>query len=323
MEHSLKLDKKLLENITKIADQDKLRFEQYLNKPKPAKPVINYEDSFEYIRMYFKLGKFQGYKFYDEDNLIFFARYGTAKKPHFKVFKPLGEDLTKSLKALIQLVEALKNIATTPITLTCLTPTHLKELKKRITINKINSFDYYIYDLEDLAGLKGTKWKNVRQKLNTFQKNNPKVKSAPLTPENSKKVLHFVSAWRRAAATARGFSYVDIDKNKASVRYYQDKSDVEYLWTRAYYIHGNVEAFQLLYRISTPAKSERAYAHAIGMANNRISGLSEYSQVDIWRALKEEGIKYINDGPSWRPGLKRYKQKFNPCDVQKVYECNV
>ncbi|MCK5562049.1 MAG: DUF2156 domain-containing protein [Thermoplasmata archaeon] len=323
MAHSLELDKKLLENISKTTEEDKLRFELYLNKTKPVKPGINYEDSFEYIRMYFNLGKFQGYKLYDEDNLIFFARYGTAKKLHFKVFKPLGEDLTNSIKVLVQLVEALKCTTSTPITITCLTPTHLQALKKQINVKKINSFDYYIYDLEDLAGLKGTKWKNVRQKLNTFQKNHPIVKCAALTPENSKKILHFVSAWRKTAATARGFSYVDIDKNKASVRYYQDISDVENLWTRAYYIHGKVEAFQLLYRILTPASSERACAHAIGMANNRISGLSEYSQVDTWRALKEEGVKYINDGPSWRPGLKRYKQKFNPCGAQQVYECNV
>jgi hypothetical protein len=199
----------------------------------------------------------------------------------------------------------------------------LKTIKAQIAIKKIKSFEYYIYDLDESLDLKGNKWRNVRQKFNTFQKNHPKVKSTPLTTENSKKVLHFISAWRTDTAATRGFSYVDIDKNKAAARHYQNKIDHEGLWAKAYYIHGNVEAFQLLYRILTPAGSESAGAHAIGMANNRIPGLSEYSQIDIWRQLGQKGIRYVNDGPSWRTGLKRYKQKFNPCGVQKVYECTV
>ncbi len=323
MEHSLELDKRLSENISRVTEEDKIIFEQYLNKAKTAKPRINYEDSFEYIRMYFNLGKFHGYRYFDKETLIFFAVSGSAKKPHFKIFKPLGQDLETSTKFFIKFIQALKHSTPNPILLTCLSNAHLKNIKAQVNIKKVKSFEYYIYDLEALSDLNGNKWRNVRQKLNTFQKNHPKVKSTPLTTENSKKVLHFISAWRTDTAATRGFSYVDIDKNKAAVRYYQNKIDFEDLWAKVYYIHGNVEAFQLLYRILTPAAHERYCAHAIGMANNRIPGLSEYSQIDIWHVLRDKGIKYVNDGPSWRPGLKRYKRKFNPCGTQQVYECTV
>ena len=53
---------------------------------------IKFEDSFEYIRLYFNSGGYQGYKFYDQDNdvLLLFAIEG-KKRPRVKLYKPLGE----------------------------------------------------------------------------------------------------------------------------------------------------------------------------------------------------------------------------------------
>ena len=321
MQFNLKLDDRLAENISRINENDKVLFEQHLNNTPSGKPEVNYENSFEYIQMYFNLGKFQGYKYLDKNCLIFFSMIGTKKNPHFKIFKPLGKDTKTGVEVLIKLAQALNQVTPNPITLTCLTNEHLKELKKQIEIKKVKSFEYYIYDLQEISELKGIKWKNVRQKINSFNKSHPKVRIEDIDETNSKKVLHFISTWRKEAA-AKGFSYIDVDKNKAGVQHYQDKIDNKTLWARVYYLHGKVEAFQLMYKLLTN-EPVGACAHAVGMANNSVLGLSEFSQIDIWRYIKDHGIRYVNDGPSWRPGLVRYKKKFNPCGVQMVNECVV
>jgi len=321
MELNFDFDGKLADRISRITLGDRILFEQQLDETPSNKPGINYENSFEYIRMYFDLGKFQGYRYLDNDGLIFFSSTGSKKDPHFKVYKPLGQDSIDAVRTLTELVQALQETTTNPITITCLSNEHLKTLKKIMKIKKIKHFEYYIYDLRDLSDLKGTKWKNVRQKINTFSKNHPKVRIEDLDENNSKKALHFISTWRRAAA-AKGFSYIDVDKNKAAVQFYQDKIDHKFLWAKVYYLRGRVEALQFLYKITTADKTE-ACAHAIGMANNDIAGLSEYTQIDIWQHVLDKSIRYVNDGPSWRPGLLRYKRKFNPCGVQQVNECVV
>lgn len=321
MYFNLKLDERLAENLSRINEDDLDLFEQHLNNTPLEKPGINYENSFEYVKMYFNLGKIQGFKYLDKSILIFLGMVGTEKKPHFKLFKPLGKDRKTTFEILVKLVQDLKQVTSNPITLTCLTNEQLKEIKKQIEIKKIKHFEYYIYDLKEISELKGTKWKNVRQKINSFHKNHSKVRVEDLDETNSKKVLHFISTWRKEAA-AKGFSYIDVDKNKAGVQYYQDKIDNKTLWARAYYLHGKVEAFQLMYKL-LPKEPAGACAHAVGMANNSVLGLSEFSQIDIWRHINDHGIRYVNDGPSWRPGLVRYKRKFNPCGVQKVIECTV
>jgi hypothetical protein len=316
MELNLKLEK-----ASRINEKDRTLFEKYIGYTPPEEPGINYENSFEYVQMYFNLGKFQGYKYLDKNCLIFFSMIGTKKNPHFKIFKPLGKDTKSAVEVLIELIQALNQVTSNPITLTCLTNEHLKEIKKQIEIKKVKNFEYYLYDLEEISELKGTKWKNVRHKINSFQKSHPKVRIEDLDETNSKKALHFISTWRKEAA-AKGFSYIDVDKNKTGARYYQDKIDHKFLWAKIYYLHGKVEAYQLIYKLLTNEPAGGC-AHAVGMANNSVLGLSEFSQIDIWRHVKAHGIRYVNDGPSWRPGLVRYKRKFNPCGVQKVIECTV
>jgi hypothetical protein len=315
------LNEKFTENISAVTENDRSLFESYLNNTPVEKPGINYENSFEYIQMYFNLGKFQAYKYLDNSVLVLFGLSGTGNKTHVKLFKPLGSDLDTGLGIFIDMVTAMKKTITTPITLTCLSNHHFKKLKSSIPIKKVKSFDYYIYDTSDIAGLKGNKWKNVRQKINSFKTNYPKVRIEDLNDKNFKKVIHFISEWR-GDAIKRGFSYIDVAKNKLGVKYYQNKIDNKNLWSRVYYIKGKVESFQLSYRLITQTDAN-ACGHTIGVANNDIPGLSEYTQIDMWRHMEQSGIRYINDGPSWRPGLKRYKSKFNPCDIQQVIECTL
>jgi hypothetical protein len=160
----------------------------------------------------------------------------------------------------------------------------------------------------------------VRQKISTFKNNYPqnKLKAVPLGPENHEHVIHFIGAWRREKLVKGKFSYSNLEKNKFAARYYSDKNDLKDIWAYVYKLRERVVGFQLLYRLGSDSAG-----HAIGLADPEIKGLSEHCQIDIWKKIHRFGIRYVNDGPSWRPGLDRYKQKFNPITTQQVFECKI
>ena len=69
MDTNSDLEKGFSPNISRITEKDRNLYEEHLTRsyqdlPSDV-PISNYENSFEYIRMYFNLGKFQGYKFCD------------------------------------------------------------------------------------------------------------------------------------------------------------------------------------------------------------------------------------------------------------------
>jgi hypothetical protein len=158
----------------------------------------------------------------------------------------------------------------------------------------------------------------VRQKIKSFNKSHPKMKIEKLSTENCSKALHFIGNWRRDLLDKRGHSYVNLEKNKFAVKYYASKNDFKNIWGTIYKLYGRVVAVQLLYKLG-----ENSAAHAIGIADTEFSGLAEVTQIDIWNKVHECGIRYINDGASWRPGLERYKRKFNPISGQRVFECKL
>lgn len=307
------------ESITRITESDQALISMFFEKPNTKSQEnlrLNFEDSFEYIRLYFNSGRYQGYKFHDNKNLIIFA-LEKKKKPHFKLFKPLGPNGTKKIP---EIVGALSSITDYPIQLVCLNNTHLKALKNnpQIQIKNIKEFSYYIYDLNQLNNLRGNRWKNVRQKITAFKKTYPKLTTQQLSPDNYEETIHFIGAWRRQLLSRRGLSYANLEKNKFAAQYYSVKNDISNIWSTVYRLSGRVVAFQMLYRLG-----ETEAAHAIGLADTEVKNLSEFTQVQIWEELLRAGIRYINDGPSWRPGLDRYKQKFNPISSQQVFECKL
>ena len=309
----------LSKHISTITDNDCELITSYLQKPSIKSPddlQLNFEDSFEYIRLYFNSGRYQGFKFYDNESLLIFG-VDRKKKPHFKMFKPLGAN---ALEKLLELISAILPLSNQPIQMVCLRNRHLKELKKlsALDVKNVKEFKYYIYDLELLNDLCGNRWRNVRQKINYFNTHYPKLKTEKLTPENCKSAVHFIGNWRRELLTKRGHSYADLEKNKFAVQYYAPKNDFENIWGTIYKLHGRVVSVQLLYRLG-----ENSAAHAIGIAETEFPGLAERTQIDIWSKVYDCGIRFINDGASWRPGLERYKRKFNPIHFQRVFECKI
>jgi hypothetical protein len=264
--------------------------------------------------MYFTTGGYRGFKYLDQENLIIF---GIEKKNKFKMFKPLGANAWEEFPGMVQFISSITNY---PIHMVCLSNSDLKKLKRQteLEVKNIKEFNYYIYDLSHLGELSGNRWKNVRQKIAGFNRSYPKLKIEHLTPENSENVVHFIGAWRRYILSSRGHSYANLEKNKFAVRYYSHKNDMKNIWSTVYKLKGRVVAFQLLYRLG-----ENSAAHAIGVADTEFKGLTETAQVDIWRRANQHGIRYINDGASWRAGLDRYKRKFNPVSIQTVFECKI
>jgi hypothetical protein len=313
------LDPELSQNITSITDQDRELITSYLfktSKKSSEQLNINFEDSFEYIRLYFSSGPYIGFKYLKEENLIIFA-IENPKKPHFKVFKPLGKNVFKIFP---KIISALSTSTKYPIQVVCLSNKDLKDLNriKDLMIKNIKEFKYYIYDLSQLGDLSGNIWKNVRQKVNQFNHYYPKVKTELLNIKNCSESVHFIGAWRRELLNKRGYSYANLDKNKYAVNYYADKNDLKNIWAYIYRLKGRIVAVQLLYRLGADSA-----AHVIGLADTEIKGLAEATQVDTWKNVFKLGIRYINDGASWRPGLEQYKRKFNPISFQRIFECKL
>jgi hypothetical protein len=309
-------DQPLLSNLD---SKDQELLESYLTPPDIRSTEtmnINFEDSFEYIRMYFNSGRYQGFKFYDGDDLIILT-LEKKKKAHFKVFKPLGNTAVHKLPILLNTLSTATQYGIHQV---CLNNTDLQSLKdeSNIKIRGIKEFSYYLYDLDTLNDLRGNQWKNVRQRITSFEGKQSKLKVEHLSTENCNDVVHFIGEWRRQLMKDRGYSYSNLEKNKAAAKYYSGKNDFKNVWAMVYRLQGRVVAFQMLYRLG-----ESAAAHAIGLADTTINGLSEYTQIHIWKELRECGIRFINDGSSWRPGVEKYKKKFNPIKIQQVFECKI
>ena len=176
-----KTQNKIIEFLSPITEKDKDPYLSFIEKPK-SELSNKFEDSFEYIRMYFNSGRYQGFKYYDNEDLIIFA-LEKKKKTHFKIFKPIGEGAFQKLP---YVVAALNSISPEYIQTVCLDNEDLKALKKnkRLEIKNIKEFNYWIYDLETLNDLRGIKWKNVRQKISAFSKNHQKLKIERLNKSN-------------------------------------------------------------------------------------------------------------------------------------------
>jgi hypothetical protein len=289
--------------ISKVTEDDKELFQSYVDASK-----CRFENSFEYIRLYFDNGIDVAFKYHHDESLIFFSKRGKKRLSH-QIFKPLGEN---NIEALLALHSHLQGKSYGDVYVRDLPEDLIKGLKS----HKNRRFEQYLYDLGDLDELKGNKWRNVRQKINRFKRANKGVKIKTLDESNSKDAVHLIGAWRKQGLQKRGFSYSDVKKNLFGARYYRDKVDEEEIWSYVYYIKNKPVSFQLLYRIN-----KGSAAHSIGISDTSFDGLSEFAQIDSWRRLKDSGIRWINDGYSWSKDLIRYKEKFNPKGKENTYWC--
>ena len=278
-----------------------------------ASTVPSFCHSYRHYCLYYDNGYHHGYKFYDGHVLIPFSTSGSSYQT-LRVSRPWGGSSQFSqIETYVSFLDSLQKLSHRRIEIRDL-PLHISN---SLELEKKKQFRHLIYDLSTPLELTGHEWSNVRQKITHFQKAHPKVRVEKLNPENATAVVHFISEWAKNARSMRGFSYTDTTKDRYAARTYS-REPREDVWATVYKIEGRVVSFQLLYSIGSDAA-----AHAIGLAAGWIPGLSEYAQWDTWRRARERGIRWINDGYSWRRSLTDYKEKFNPRGFDLVYTSTI
>ena len=97
-----------------------------------------------------------------------------------------------------------------------------------------------------------------------------------------------------------------------------DKISSKDVLSRVLKIDGKIASFNLGYPLGLNEKTN-VFAHAIGIADITIQRLAEYAAIDFWKIVKNQGYKYINDGPTWRKGLVDFKKKFGAINRKRYY----
>lgn len=207
--------------------------------------------------------------------------------------------------------------------------------KYPIHITSIKRIPYAIYDLQKTLPLKGKEFSNIRWHLNKFNRANHtiKIRSAK---NIEKPLLHLIGKWRRQAIHKRGFSFADVTSDKYGAHLLESISNASLdvrnddcrfinhnnLFYRILEIDNQISSFHLGYQLGFLRHSDMC-AHAIGITDLSIPHLAEYAQIDFWTYMANKGIRYVNDGPSWRKSLEIFKQKFRPIEKQNSYWINI
>lgn len=210
----------------------------------------------------------------------------------------------------------------------------LKHKKSEEQLNKFNlkslkEMKYNIYDIDRTLKRSGKAFRNLRWHLNNFRRKKHKIEAVPLH-KSVKNIIHLIGEWRRTALKERGFSYVNVSSDIFGAKLFgnpnyklknsklDNKISYKDVLTRVLKIDGKVASFNLGYPLGLNKKSQ-IFAHAIGIADINIKGLAEYGAIDFWKVVKNNGYKYINDGPTWRKGLVDFKNKFGAIDKKRYY----
>lgn len=189
---------------------------------------------------------------------------------------------------------------------------------------------YKIYNVRKTLDKKGKDFANLRWHLNKFQKDNHTVESVPIT-EALKPVIHLIGSWKRTAIQERGFSYINVRSDKQAARLFNDiperHSDTRLTGNsprvndcilRVLKVDGQIRSFNFGYPLGIYEKKD-VFAHAVGITDLSIPHLAEFAQYDFWKKVHEDGYFDVNDGPSWKQSLERYKQKFRPIATKRYY----
>jgi len=195
----------------------------------------------------------------------------------------------------------------------------------------LKQIPFAMYDLKETLSMKGSRFSNIRWHLNKFEQANHTI-SIKSGKHMEKPLLHLIGKWRRHAIHQRCFSFADVHsdifgakiidciENKSFDNFKKDiiALKLDNIFYRILEIDNQVVSFHLGYRLGF-FKDSDVCAHAIGITDLSIPHLSEYAQIDFWRYIEGEKIRYVNDGPSWRKSLEVFKDKFRPIKKQNYF----
>jgi hypothetical protein len=209
-----------------------------------------------------------------------------------------------------------------------------KKNSQKYRLSSLKEVNYCIYDVHSTLALHGRGFSNLRWRLNQFNKSKHRVEHIPLS-ESREQVIHLIGQWRKQALRDRGFSYVDMRSDRFGAGFFENPASdtareieradrkansiiTDKVISRVLKVNGKTASFNLGYPLGFDSNTV-VFAHAIGISDISVPGLSEYAQMDFLRMLREAGYGYINDGPTWRKGLAVYKDKFRPVLRERYY----
>ena len=166
----------------------------------------------------------------------------------------------------------------------------------------------YIYSPRLVFELKGSKYKDLRKKINRLERLEPVFRE--LETSDLPSAMKLLKDWRRTQGRKRDF-LLDWGYTRSALdrQFYMNKSDIT-SWCVE--IDGELEGFAMAGPIS-----EDTACIFIVKTNVDIGGLSEYLRWKVCERFQE--FKYLNDaGDLNLPGLRQHKMKMRPVGFNKV-----
>lgn len=267
------------------------------------------------------------------DEAVIFGAFGTRKKNKLMLSVPVARDSGAA-------IEGLRSLLSGPVFSSLLSKMSIGEVLVRdvdermarklrslastppfgsdLHLRSLKEIWHSVYEIERTLGMKGKGYSNLRWHLNRFRNAGHRVEALPL-PEAVEPAVHLVAEWRRRAIRERKHSYADVRSDKFAARHMGNTNKV---MSRVLMVDGRAAAFNLGYPLGLPSY-RKLFAHSVGICDLSIPHLSEYAQIDFWRAVRSAGYVHINDGPSWRRGLLDYKRKYRPVRSKRYYRAVV
>ncbi len=213
-----------------------------------------------------------------------------------------------------------------------------EKYSKTFRLSSLKELNYRTYDIQSTLAMVGKDFSNLRWRLNQFKRGKHRVDHISLS-ETREQVIHLIGQWRRQALKERDFSYADVRSDRFGAGFFGNSAygpgnesgrrneSANFTMkgkviSRVLKVDGKTASFNLGYPLGITGDGG-VFAHAIGISDITIPGLSEYAQVDFWKQVYKSGYGFINDGPTWRKGLAVYKDKFRPVMRERYYWATV
>ena len=167
----------------------------------------------------------------------------------------------------------------------------------------------YLYDPKLISDLKGRAYRDIRKKINSLKRLNPKFRRMEMSDAPRARSLH--ERWRNLQGRSRDF-LVDWGYTKAAINNFHrfNEGDID-AWCVE--IGRDLVAFALAGPID-----EKTACFFVAKSDIQINGLSEYLRWNVYRQL--DNYMVVNDaGDLGISGLEQFKRKFRPIGFNNSY----
>ena len=271
----------------RLTPNDKKLFEDY----KKDLGIYNWVYSWEYLRSRLTAKRPFHYIILEGNLCIFNKRWGNAKEKSINLFYvPLGKN---NIDVLDKCFKEFKNQRVIFIYDGFKSQYEMKERAPDV-----------VYELKDLIKLEGHKYKNARNSINKFKKDNDFFwRKASIKDKQSIQDLY-----QKWAKNKLSKCYVDI-YNRESV-----EIGIEYaiydIPSFVVEIEGEIKGF-----VCGNELVEDWCFCFLRFCDNRFYGLSDFMFWNFYREMFEKGFKIGNDAEYIDKNLHKFKDKFNPAKV--------